>query len=131
MSIGFDINAEKWISIWKLNSMANPDYYETMRKYFENLCLSMGRRDLVEELARIISVQLEEPMGSKWESILFTYKNLPALNSFTKSNNPEYHSEYVRKYELKVTLEGIESWIFSKLVEMESDIRFQDRQSIM
>lgn len=91
----------------------------------------MIRGDLVEELSSMIKIEIEDPMGSSWEAVLFTYRNLPALNSFTKSLNPEYPNEYVRKYELKMKLDKIERWIFQQLVGMEQNIRFQERQTIM
>lgn len=131
MGISFDINSEKWLSIWKLNPLYNPNYYETLKKYFESLCHGMGKPELIQELNALIKEKLEEPLGSNWQSILFTYKNLPALNSMTKSRNPEYHAEYVRKYELKQWLEDIETWIFKELVQMEPEIRFKERQQIM
>jgi len=131
MGVSYDINSEKWLSIFKLNSLSNPQYYEDMRKYFNSLCMGMGHLDLIEELNALIRTTIEEPMGSDWNVILFTYRNLPALNSFTKSRNPDYPVEYVRKYEIKIWLDKIESWIFQKLVGMETDIRFQERQTIM
>lgn len=129
--LSFDINSEKWLSIWRLNNLENPDYYETLRKWFNSLAMSMNEEQLIKELDYIIADRLESPMGNTWEVILFTYKNLPALNSFTKSNNPNYGSEYVRKYELKRILGEIEDWIFKKLVLLEPNIRFQNRQQIM
>lgn len=131
MSISYDINSEKWLSIWKLNKFANPEYYETMRKYFINLCMSLQRGDLIEELESLIKDKVEDRMGSSWHMVLFTYKNLPALNSITKSKNPDYPHEYVRKYELRQWLDDIELFIFRKLVELEKSIRFKDSQKIM
>ncbi len=131
MSLSYDINSEKWLSIWKLNKLANPDYYETMRKYFVSLCYSMNRKELIVELDALIKETLEVRMGTNFQMILYTYKNLPALNSFTKSRNNEYPFEYVRKYELQEWLDEVERFIFDKLVEMESDIRFRDSQKIM
>lgn len=131
MGVSYDINSEKWLSIFKLNALSNPQYYEDMRKYFNSLCMGMGRLDLINDLDHLIKKTIEEPMGSDWNVILFTYRNLPALNSFTKSRNPDYPAEYVRKYEIKIWLDRIESWIFEKLVGMETDIRFQERQTIM
>lgn len=131
MSISYDINSEKWLSIWKLNKLANPDYYETMKKYFVNICISIGRKDLVDELNDLIHEKVEEPMGSHWQLILYTYKNLPALNSFTKSRNPDYPYEYVRKYEIQKWLDEVEDFVFNTLVELEGRIRFHDSQKIM
>lgn len=131
MTISYDINSEKWLSIWKLNKLANPDYYETMRKYYENLCKSLGREDLIQELNNLIQEKIEKPLGNKWQNILITHKNLPSLNSITKSHNPEYPEEYIYKYQLNEWLESIEKHIFNQLVQLEKNIRFKDRQTIM
>jgi hypothetical protein len=131
MSIAYDIKSEKWLSIWKLNPLANPDYYETLFKYFKSLCVSMNERQLIAELDEMIKEQIEEPMGSKIQLILYTYKNLPSLNSVTKSRNMDYPNEYVTKLELKRMLDKIETWIFDRLTEFEPRIRFRDSQKIM
>lgn len=131
MSIGYDIKSEKWLSIWKLNPLANPDYYETLFKYFKSLCISMEEHETIEELDKIINEKIEKPMGTTIQLVLFTYKNLPALNSVTKSKNPEYQYEYVRKMDLKNWLDEIEEWIFKKMTEYEPRIRFRETQKIM
>ena len=131
MSITYDIKSEKWLSIWKLNPLANPDYYETLFKYFKSLCISLGEKDLIYELDDMIKETIEEPMGSKIQLVLYAYKNLPSLNSITKSRNPEYPHEYVTKLELKRLLDIIEDWIFDRVTEFESRIRFRDSQKIM
>lgn len=131
MTIAYDINSEKWLSIWKLNSLANPNYYETMKKYFVNLCLSLGLTDLADDFLFLIADRIEKPMGASFEAVLFAYKNLPALNSMTKSRNPDYPNEYVYKYELKNWLDSVETWVFEKLVMIEPLIRFRESQKIM
>lgn len=130
MTVPFDINSEKWLSIWKLNKYM-PDYHETLRKYFINLVGSLKHFELIKELESLIKQHLETPMGATWSQILYVYKNLPYLNSMTKSKNPEYPKEYVMKYELREWLEIIEKWIYSKLIELEPEIRFTPRQTIM
>ena len=131
MSYGYDINAEKWFSCWKINPLANPDYYETLFRYFKSLCAGMKRVDLIIELDRLIEEKVESPMGSPLSAVLWVYKNLPALNSFTKSNNLDYVNEYVRKYELKTWLDEVEGWVFDRLVELEPQIRFKDTQKLL
>jgi hypothetical protein len=130
MSIPFDINSEKWLSLWKLNKLM-PDYHETLRKYFINLAASLQHYELIKELETLIKKKIEEPMGASWAQILYVYKNLPYLNSMTKSKNPEYPHEYVMKYEMRDWLESIEQWIYTKLIELEPEIRFRERQTIM
>jgi len=131
MSLSYDIKSEKWLSIWKLNELANPNYYETLFKYFKSLCLSMGRLDLIEELDLLIEDKIEKPMGANIQLVLYTYKNLPALNSITKSNNIDYEYEYVRKIDIKKMLDEVEEWLFQKVTEFEGKIRFRESQKIM
>jgi len=131
MSYGYDINAEKWFSCWKINPLANPDYYETLFRYFKSLCAGMKKFDFIIELDKMIKKKVEEPMGASIAAVLWVYKNLHSLNSFTKSNNPDYPAEYVRKYELKMWLDEIEGWVFDKLVELEPSIRFKDTQKLL
>ena len=131
MSITYDIRSEKWLSIWKLNELANPNYYETLFKYFKSLCMSMGRLDLIRELDDLIDEKVSKPMGSPIQLVLFTYKNLPALNSITKSRNPDFKREYVTKMELKKWLDEVEEWIFEEVTGFEGKIRFRESQKIM
>ena len=131
MSLTYDINAEKWFACWKLNPMANPDYYEMLFKYFRSLVAGMGYPNLITELEDMIHEKIEKPMGAEYQAVLHTYKNLPSLNSFTKSLNPEYPTEYVKKHEIKKWLTHIENWIFSELVNLEPSINFKDAQKLM
>lgn len=131
MSYSYDINAEKWFSCWKLNSLANPEYYEQLFRNFKSLVAGMGRTDLIYELNEKLHEKIEKPMGTTYQSVLYVYKNLPSLNAFTKSLNPEYPTEYVRKYTIKTWLEEIEEWIFNELVSLEPLIKFKESQTLM
>ena len=131
MSYNYDINAEKWFSCWKINQLSNPDYYEDLFRYFNSLCAGMKKTSYIIELKELIRVKIEEPMGSPLQSVLWVYKNLPTLNSFTKSKNPEYRNDYVYKYELKMWLDEIQAWLFDKLVDLEPEIRFKDAQKLL
>ena len=91
----------------------------------------MGRLDLIEELDLLIEDKIEKPMGANIQLVLYTYKNLPALNSITKSNNIDYEYEYVRKIDIKKMLDEVEEWLFQKVTEFEGKIRFRESQKIM
>jgi len=131
MSFGYDIKSEKWLSLWKLNPLADPDYHDKLFKYFKSLCMSMNRIDLIMELDYKIKEGVEDKLGTNINLALWVYKNLPALNSMTRSRNPAYKTEYVYKLEIKMWLDNIESWIFGQLVEFEPTIRFREAQKIM
>lgn len=131
MSLTYDINAEKWFSCWKLNSLANPEYYEQLFRYFRSLVAGMNKVELIYKLNELLVEKIEKPMGASYQSVLYVYKNLPTLNAFTKSNNPEYAEEYVRKYTIKAWLDEIEAWIFDQLVLLEPHIKFRDGQKLM
>lgn len=131
MSYGYDIKSEKWLSIWKLNPLGDPDYYEKLFKYFRSLCHSMNQQGLVEVMEEKIKTTVEERMGTELSMVLYVYKNLPALNSMTRSKSPTYHQEYVYKSEIKRWLDDIEEWIFDELVGFETSIRFRESQRIM
>lgn len=131
MSLTYDINSEKWFSCWKLNPLANPDYYESLFRYFKSLAAGMNKHELIATLDELLKEKIEKPMGSSYQSVLYVYKNLPSLNAFTKSNNPEYPDEYVRKYTLKAWLDEIEAWIFDQLVILEPQINFKDSQKLL
>jgi len=131
MSLTYDINSEKWFSCWKLSKIGHPEYYEDLFKYFKSLVIGMNKEELVEELEYLLKSKIEEPMGAPYQSVLYVYKNLPSLNAMTKSNNPEYPDEYVRKYTIKAWLEEIETWIFRQLVSLEPHIKFRDSQKLM
>jgi len=131
MSLTYDINSEKWFSCWKLNPLANPEYYEQLFKYFRSLVVGMDKSELIYELNELLAEKIEKPMGASYQSVLYVYKNLPSLSAFTKSNNPEFPDEYVRKYTIKKWLDEIEAWIFEQLILLEPNIKFRDGQKLM
>lgn len=131
MSLTYDVNAEKWFSCWKIDPLANPEYHETLFRYFKSLAAGMGRADLVAKLNDLIHEKIERPMGSTYQAVLYVYKNLPTLNSFTKSKNPDFPEEYVYKYTIKGWLDEIEAWIFDTLVTLEPLIKFRDSQKLL
>lgn len=91
----------------------------------------MDRQDLVKELNYLIWKEIERKMGVPVSYVLLTYKNLPHSNAYTKSKNPEYIDVKIYKHTLSQWLKTVEDWIFSKLVELEPEIRFTESSNIM
>ena len=90
----------------------------------------MKREDLILALDNKIYEEVEERLGTNINMALYVYKNLPALNSFTKSKSASYKNDYVYKSEIKKWLENIEDWIFAQMVSFERLIRFRESQRI-
>jgi hypothetical protein len=84
----------------------------------------MGREDYIKELNELIEILIEKPMGSDINTILSIHKNLPTLNSFTRSKNPLRIGVNVYKSTITVWLEEIERFIFRKAISLEGQIRF-------
>ncbi len=111
-------------SLWLLEKQNNPDYHIQLFKNAKAFFLGMKRPDLLEDLNFIIKERIEKIMGTPISQILITYKNLPYLNSFTRSKNPLYTGQNIYKYTLQEWLDDIETWIFQKAMELEGEIRF-------
>jgi len=119
-----DGNETRWTSLFLLPKSGNSDYWVMLFKNFKVLCYGLGRGELPEQLDFIIHEKIEKPMGSNIHHILLVYKNLPTLNSFTRSKNPMYAGTNVYKYTIQGWLDEIEQWIFQSVVELEEGIRF-------
>ena len=119
-----DINELRYNSIWLLSKEGNPDYYKALLKNAKAFFYGMDRMDLIEELTKIIKTKIENVMGANIQSILLTYKNLPALNSFTRSRNPLYADINIFKHTIESWLDEIEEWVFQQAIILEPEIRF-------
>ena len=121
-----DINEVRFNSLWLL-SKQEPSYYADLFKNAKAFFYGMGRADLVDEMEAMIKREIEQVMGSSIELILYVYKNLPYLNSFTRSKNPLYADIDIYKYTLTSWLNEIEKWVFQQAVMLEPQIRFSSR----
>jgi len=128
MAIRSDPNEQKYWTLWQLSPFM-PNYFRQLFKYSESIFRGMQREDLIEELKQKIK-NIEQKMGVPIAYVYWVYENLPALNSFTKSKNPEYEDTYIYKHTLKQWFEEIEDWIFEKLIELEPEIRFTQLRSM-
>lgn len=124
MAIRRDLNELRYNSILLLPKQGNSEYWATLFRNAKNFFIGMNREDLVEQLNYIIYEKIERIMSADINHILFTYKNLPFLNSFTRSKNPVYAEMNIYKYTIKTWLEQIETWVFQKVIELEGEIRF-------
>jgi len=119
-----DNNELRYNSIWLLSKEGNPDYYKQLIRNAKAFFYGMGRPDLIEELNQYIKTEIEDTMGTNINNILITYKNLPYLNSFTRSKNPAYADINIYKYTIEEWLDKIEAWIFEQAIQLEPEIRF-------
>lgn len=119
-----DNNELRYNAIWLLPKQQNPDYYLMLFKNSKALFYGVNREDLVRDLDLIIHHKIEKVMGVSIHNLLLTYKNLPYLNSFTRSKNSQYASLNIYKYTIMGWLDEIEQWVFKRCVEIEPNIRF-------
>lgn len=119
-----DASELRYNALFLLPKQSNPDYYVMLFKNAKAFFYGMKRPDLVEDLNFIINEKIEKVMGSPISHLLLTYKNLPYLNSFTRSKHPLYHNMNIYKYTLQTWLEEIEDWIFRQVTSLENQIRF-------
>jgi hypothetical protein len=119
-----DNNELRYNSLWLLPKQMNPDYYGNLFKNAKAFFYGMNRYDLVEDMDFIINEKIEKVMGCPISLVLITYKNLPALNSFTRSKHPLYATMNIYKYTIQGWLDEIEGWIFREAQKLEGEIRF-------
>lgn len=119
-----DGNELRFNSLFLLPKQHNPDYYVMLFKNAKSFFYGMNRPDLVEDLDFIINEKIEKVMGTNIQNILHTYKNLPYLNSFTRSRQAQYSKINIYKYTIQSWLDAIEEWIFRQVVSLEGQIRF-------
>jgi len=118
-----DNNELRYNSIWLLEKK-EPDYYKQLFRNTKAFFIGMKRLDLVKEMDKIISKNIEKKLGSNINHVLFVYKNLPYLNSFTRPRIDGLSDKRVYKYMIEEWLDEIEKWIFKKCIELEKNIRF-------
>ena len=111
-------------SLWLLPKYNNPDYYTNLFKNAKAFFYGMNHPELVNDLNYIIKMKIETVMSCPINLVLITYKNLPTLNSFTRSKNPLYANLNIYKYTIQSWLDEIENWIFQKAQSLEGEIRF-------
>jgi hypothetical protein len=119
-----DQNEMRLNAIMLLPKQGNGDYYKMLFRSSKNLFYGLGHPDLVDELDFIIHEKIEKVMGTNINYILLTYKNLPFLNSFTRSKNPLYSEYNIYKYTIEAWLTEVEDWIFRQIAEHEGEIRY-------
>lgn len=124
-----DINATRYQSIFLLPKDNNPNYYTMLFKNTRAFFYGMQREDLVQKLDFIIKHKIEKIMGTSIGNVILTYKNLPTLNSFTRSRNPLYQNTNIYKYAMQEWFEEIEDWIFRNVTALEGEIRFDNTKA--
>jgi len=118
-----DFNEGRLYAIFLL-SRSEPNYFRDLFKNAKALFWGMGREDLIVELDELIEDLIEKPMGSDINTILAVHKNLPTINSFTRSKNPLRMGENVYKHTITIWLQEVETFIFRSAISLESSIRF-------
>ncbi len=118
-----DINQQKLITIWRLSDM-QPKYWETLFKWSKAFFYGLDRQDLIEELDRLIRVNIENRFAQPIDMVLYVYENLQALNSFTKIRHSDSDIVQVYKWQIRRWLKEIEDWIYQNITDLEPQIRF-------
>jgi hypothetical protein len=119
-----DNNELRYNSIWLLEKRGNPDYYKQLIRNAKGLFYGLEREDLVKELDKYIKYKIENKMGAKIQYVLLIYKNLPYLNSYTRSKIIGNEWRDIHKYDLETWLDEIEKWIFQHVIVLEPEIIF-------
>jgi hypothetical protein len=119
-----DNNELRYNAIWLLEKDGNPNYYKNLIKNAKAFFFGMEKEEYIAELDKKIKDVLEERVGVDINTILLVYKNLPYLNSYTKSKREAEREEYIYKYTIENWLDEIEVWIFRKAITLEKHIRF-------
>lgn len=119
-----EVNELRFNSLMLLPKQGNVDYYMMLFRNSKNFFYGMQRPDLAEDLDYIIKEKIEKVMGCDIQHVLITYKNLPTLNSFTRSKNPLYANGNIYKYTMQKWLDEIEEWCFRNIFDLEKQIRF-------
>lgn len=119
-----DNNELRFNAIWLLEKNDNNEYYENLIKNARAFFFGMKRPDLSKELDEIIEEKIEKKIGMNINHLLMLYKHMKRIKSFTKCRNPDEEEKRVYKFEIKIMLDEIESWIFQKAITLEKQIRF-------
>ena len=118
-----DVSEVRFNSLFLL-SKESANYWKDLLKNAKAFFWGMERQDLVDELNNMIEVLIEKPMGSDIDTILNVHKNLPTLNSFTRSRNPLHMGENIYKSTITRWLNEIETYIFKTAMSLEDQINF-------
>lgn len=131
--VAIDPQVEKYRSVWLISQSPIPDAYRIGFRYFKNICMSLGRYDLIQQLDQRVLEEIERPLGVDLDTVQMIYKNMPYLNSYTRTQSA-YIDELgtkIYKYQIKKRFETIMDWIFTQLVQLEPDIRFRAEKPIL
>ena len=119
-----DNNELRYNAIWLLDKGTDPDYYKNLIKNTKAFFYGMNRSDLNRELDKQIHNLIERRVGVDINALLLIYKNLPYLNSFTKSRIAGKQDKYIYKFTIEKWLDEIEKWVFQNVILLEKHIRF-------
>lgn len=118
-----DQNELRFNSLFLL-SRSDSNYWKDLFRNAKAFFWGMDRDDLVKELYDMIETLIEKPMGSDIDTVLNVHKNLPTLNSFTRSRNPLHLGENIYKSTITRWLTEIETFIFRTAMSLEEQITF-------
>jgi len=119
-----DNNELRYNSILLLQKEGNPNYWKNLFRNAKAFFYGMNREDLIEELDKQISIEVEKKIGLEINYVLYIYKNLMFLNSFTKSRVAGKDTEYIYKYTIEQWLDKVETWVFKTIISLEPLVRF-------
>lgn len=119
-----DPNERRYNNILEIIKLGEelPNYFEVLFDNCRNLFYGVGKPELADELDKMINDNLEIKLGQKIDVILYTYRNLPYVKSYT--THPLNTEMHFHKYEIRRILKDVASWIMRKLPECEQEIRF-------
>ena len=128
-----DANVEKYRAVWQISGSLQPNVHVTAIRYFKSICQALERDDLITELDQLIYLKIERPLGCDILRAEHVFKNLPALNAYTRTQS-EFVDEYgsvIYKWQLNQSFEEIMDWMFRNLVQLEPDIRFSSEKPLL
>jgi hypothetical protein len=128
-----DPNSEKYRSVWLVGQSAMPNQYQTAFRYAKNIFLSLGRNDLIRQLDALIKREIEDPLGCDLNRAQIIFKNMPFLNSFTRTDS-QYVDELgvkIYKWQIQQRFETIMDWVYQQMVYLEGSIRFAAEKPIL
>jgi hypothetical protein len=118
-----DVNEIRFNAIFLL-SKSDPNFWRDLLKNARVFFYGMNQPELIKELDEMVEYLIEKPMGSDINTILLIHKNLPTMNSFTRSRNPLHTGENIYKSTITMWLQKVEDFIYQKAISLEGQIHF-------
>jgi len=109
-----------------------PMYYLAVYRLARSIFINLNFHDQLEKMQNMIRVNLEVPLKSDFESIVYAFyepRFIMSKQAYTKVGDEIDYIE-VTRYDINRALENIKNWIYDEVISLAQYVRFTRQSDI-